>query len=206
MIPYHGKRGTTWRIKFVDADGRQVMETLGSEHDGWDERKAERALGAKLAEIERGLRKPRKRTFGDLVDEFVDVTLPSRGLKKSTLDGYKSIIRNHLRPEFADDDLSALSRSPEHFDRYVSAKLDDGLSAKTIRNHLVLLGLIFKMARRWRWVSENPLELVDPPRSRTWKRRRSGQARSQRCCAHIGNSNERPRRRMRGTGTPPHVV
>ncbi len=24
-------------------------------------------------------------------------------------------------------------------------------------------GLIFKTARRWRWVSENPLELVDPP-------------------------------------------
>ncbi len=38
-----------------------------------------------------------------------------------------------------------------------------GLSAKTVRNHLVLLGLMFKTARRWRWVTENPLELVDPP-------------------------------------------
>ena len=30
VIPYHGARGTTWRIKFADADGKQVMETVGA--------------------------------------------------------------------------------------------------------------------------------------------------------------------------------
>jgi integrase len=34
---------------------------------------------------------------------------------------------------------------------------------KTVRNHLTLLGLIFRQARKWRWVSENPIELVDKP-------------------------------------------
>jgi integrase len=72
-------------------------------------------------------------------------------------------IRNHLRPAFGTDDLATLSRSPEQFERYVVRKLRAGLSPKTVRNHLVLLGLIFKTARRWRWVTENPLELVDPP-------------------------------------------
>ena len=139
------------------------METLGLERDGWTRTKSQRALGAREADVARGMRKPPKRTFSDLLDEFVEVTLPGRGVKKSTLSDYKSIIRNHLRPEFGNQDLTTLSRSPERFDRYIAQKVDESLSAKTIRNHLVLLGLIFKTGRRWRWVSENPLELVDPP-------------------------------------------
>ena len=106
------------------------------------------------------MRKPRTRTFADLADEFVAVALSA---KKSTLVGYKATIRNHLRPAFGEDDLGALSRRPESFERYAADKLAEGRSAKSVRNDLVLLGLMFKTARRWRWVSENPLELVDPP-------------------------------------------
>ena len=35
VIRYDGKRGVSWRIKFTDADGRQVMETVGRERDGF---------------------------------------------------------------------------------------------------------------------------------------------------------------------------
>jgi hypothetical protein len=56
VIPYDGKRGRVWRIKFVDANGRQVMETLGPEREGWTQRKAERALGARLDAVQRGMR------------------------------------------------------------------------------------------------------------------------------------------------------
>jgi integrase len=162
VIPYEGKRGRVWRVKYHDGD-RQVMETLGSEADGWTQRKAERALGAKLAEVERGMRRPCRRTFADLADEFVNVALPAKPRKKSTLIDYKATIRNHLRPAFERDDLGALSRSPEAFERYAAGKLVEGRSAKSVRNDLILLGLMFKTARRWRWVTENPLELVDPP-------------------------------------------
>jgi hypothetical protein len=34
IIGYDGARGTVWRIKYADADGRRVMETLGRESDG----------------------------------------------------------------------------------------------------------------------------------------------------------------------------
>ena len=30
VIKYEGKRGVVWRVKYNDADGRQVKETLGS--------------------------------------------------------------------------------------------------------------------------------------------------------------------------------
>ena len=58
VIRYEGPRGVSWRIKYADAGGRQVMETLGREPD-WDERRAERALGARLEAVEKGMRKPR---------------------------------------------------------------------------------------------------------------------------------------------------
>ena len=163
VIPYHGKRGTAWRIKYADADGKQVMETVGAERDGRTKAKAERALGVKLAEVERGMRKPSKRTFDDLATEFVEVALAAKPRKKSTVIDYKATIRNHLSPAFGSLDLGALSRSPEALEKYAAAKLAARRSAKSVRNDLVLLGLMFKTARRWRWVSENPLDLVDPP-------------------------------------------
>ncbi len=163
VLRYEGARGVSWRVKYRDAEGRQVMETLGQEANGWTRREAERALGAKLADVKKRMRKPRRRTFGDLLDEFEAVALPAKPRKRSTVIDYTATIRNHLRPAFGPDDLGALSRAPERFERYSASKLKDGLSPKTVRNHLVLLGLVFKTARRWRWVDENPLELVDPP-------------------------------------------
>ena len=152
VIRYEGARGVSWRVKYPDADGRQVKETLGREPE-WDRRKAERALGARLADVDKGMRKPKRRTFDDLADEFEAVALAARPRKKSTVVDYKATLRNHLRPAFGDLDLGRLSQSPEAFERYAAGKIADGLSPKTVRNHLVLAGLMFRTARRWRWVS-----------------------------------------------------
>ena len=93
------------------------------------------------------------------------MALPARPRKKSTIVDYKATRRNHLRPALGHLDLGRLSQSPEAFERYAAGKIADGLSPKTIRNHLILAGLMFRTARRWRWVSENPLDLVDKPAS-----------------------------------------
>jgi hypothetical protein len=82
VIRYEGARGVSWRVKYADASGRQVMETLGREPE-WDRRKAERALGARLADVDKGMRKPKRRTFDDLADEFEAVALEARPRKKS---------------------------------------------------------------------------------------------------------------------------
>ena len=59
VIEYHGKRGIVWRIKYRDADGRQVMETLGAERDGVTRKKAEAELRERLVRVERkGYRRP----------------------------------------------------------------------------------------------------------------------------------------------------
>ena len=63
------------------------------------------------------MRKPARRTFDDLADEFEAVGLTTRPRKKSTVIDYRATLRNHLRPVFGHLDLERLSRSPESFGR-----------------------------------------------------------------------------------------
>ena len=117
------------------------METLGENKTAGRTRRAERALGARLAEVEKGMRKPRRRTFGDLLDEFEAVALPARPRKKSTVVDYTATIRNHLRPAFGGPMTSrTLSRVPDQFERYVVGKARRWALAEEVRNHLVSSG------------------------------------------------------------------
>jgi integrase len=141
VIRYDGKRGAVWRIKFRDATYRQVMETLGREADGWNRNRAERALGARLAEVEQSRwRKPEKLAFAAFAERFQTEVLPGRNLKPSTLLDYETMLRLHLVPAFEGIELSAIE----------AADLDHSM---------------FKIAKRWRLVAYNPVEEVDRPRS-----------------------------------------
>lgn len=156
-----GKRGVVWAIKFRDAEGRQVWETLGREPE-WSEARAQRELGKRLQAVERERwRKPNRVTFTDFAERFERDYLPGRNLKPSTQIDYRLTIRRHLRPFFGHLDLAAIE--PADVDAYIADKTAS-LSPKTIRNHLSLLGVMFKTARRWRLVGVNPLDEVAPPR------------------------------------------
>ena len=50
-IRYEGPRGVVWRIKWRDTSGRQVMETLGSEDEGWTRERAWTRLEERLVEV-----------------------------------------------------------------------------------------------------------------------------------------------------------
>lgn len=53
IIEYKGTRGTVWRIKWTDAAGRQVQETLGRAGDGWSRKRAKAELRERLVRVER---------------------------------------------------------------------------------------------------------------------------------------------------------
>jgi integrase len=164
VIEYRGRRGTTYRLKYRDIDGRQVMTTLKPRPEGWTRKQAERALGAKLEEVERTRwRKQEKLTFAAFADRFEGEAIPARGLKPTTVEDYAAMIRVHLTPFFGAMELAAIE--PEHVDQFIAAKTKEGSSAKTIRNYLGLLTLMFKTARRWRLVAANPVEDATLPRS-----------------------------------------
>src|SRR5215204_1852731 len=71
VIPYRCRRGVVWRIKYVDADGRQVKETVGGERDGVTEKQARSELRERLVRVERkGYRRPRALSFTAYADTW----------------------------------------------------------------------------------------------------------------------------------------
>jgi integrase len=163
VIRYQGKRGVVWRIKYRDAAGRHVWETLGRDPQ-WNRERAQRELGKRLARIEEGYRKPEKITFAAFSKRFIDEYLPGRNLKPTTLENYGYILDRHLVPHFGRRQLSELEARPELIDGYLSLKASQGLSAKTIHNHLLLLNLMLRRAAVWRLIRINPVASIDRPR------------------------------------------
>src|SRR5205823_3594054 len=80
---YAGARGVVWRIRYRDASGRRILETLGKE-PAWDRNRAERELRRRLVDVERdGYRKPDKLTFAVFAARWQAEYLPGRGLKQT---------------------------------------------------------------------------------------------------------------------------
>ena len=162
---YEGPRGVVWRIRYRDASGRRVLETLGKE-PAWTRKRAEAELRRRLVDVEReGYRKPERLTFADFAERWERDYLPGRGLKLTTLDGYHQTLRNHLLPFFGHLALSELEKRPELIDRYIAHKIQQGYSAKTVINHLLVLQGMLKRAVRWRLIRWNPVLDADRPRS-----------------------------------------
>jgi integrase len=172
VIEYAGKRGRVFRIKYRDATGLQVMETIGRADDGCTRRKAERELRNRLTDVDRdGWRKPERLTFEAFARRFVADYLPGRNLKPSTVIDYENTIglpdpakereARHLAAFFGELELASVT--PADVDAYIAAKTGV-LSSKTIGNHLGTLGVMFKVAVRWRLVQRSPVVDVDRPR------------------------------------------
>jgi integrase len=161
---YEGKRGVRWRIRYTDAAGKRVLETLGREPE-WNRKRAEAELRARLVEVERhGYRKPEKLTFADFAERWLNDYLPGRGLKLTTEEGYRQTLANHLLPYFGSYELRQLEQQPELVDRYVSHKIREGYAPKTVVNQLLCLQVILKRAVRWRLIERNPVADCERPR------------------------------------------
>lgn len=170
VIRYAGKRGVVWRIKYRDASGRQVKETLGRADEGWTRRKAHQELRARLTAVEReGYRKPERVTFGSFAARWLATYPEAAGLKRSTVYGYGRVVRNHLVPALGAFNLEELD--VDVLESYVAAKRRQGLSPRSVNRQLVVCSLILKAALRQRLIRENPVGLVQRPREprRRWR-------------------------------------
>jgi integrase len=170
VIKYDGKRGTVWRLKYRDATGRQVKETLGRVEDGWTKRKAEAELRARLTAVHReGFRKAEPVTFRTFAAEWLAAYPVAKALKRSTVEGYRLIIEKHLLPAFGSSKLDRIDA--EALDGYLVAKRRDGLAPRTLNRHLNLLNAMLTAAQRRSLIQANPVPSVDRPREprRRWR-------------------------------------
>jgi integrase len=163
VIRYKGRRGIVWRIRYIDASGRRVIETCGLE-PGWTRKRAERALRNRLTDVEReGYEKPDRLTFSEFADRWFIDHLPARNLKPTTVETYGFALA-HMVGFFGDSPLTELAQHPALIDRYVAAKVRQGLAPKTINNHLLTLNVMLKQAVRWKLIHVNPVADVERPR------------------------------------------
>jgi integrase len=159
VIPYDGKRGRVWRIKYRDADGRQVMETVGAERNGITERKAEAELRERLVRVERkGYCRPAPLTFDEYATEWFRHGPAKRGWKASTVKEYRSVERR-LRQAFGAMRLAEIR--PRHVAAFVR---DHSEGAATVGRDLALLHAIFQTAMREEVVESNPAAGAERPK------------------------------------------
>ncbi len=165
VVKYEGKRGIVWRVKYRDADGHQVMETLGKASDGWTRRKAQHELRARLTDVTRdGYRRPQTTTFRPFAEQWRDEYPHARGLKASTKEGYAGIIDRHLVPALGSLRLADID--VPRVEQYITLKRKDGSGAGTVNRHLNVLSLVMTTALRRSLVRVNPVALVERPRER----------------------------------------
>lgn len=169
VLRYEGARGVVWRLRYLEAGGRRVRETLGGEVDGWTKRRAEEELRERLVAVKRDRRKRAQPiTFAAFAEEWLDTYPDARGLKRSTRETYRSIVELHLVPAFGHRQLEAID--VEHLDGYLAGKRRAGYGPGTLNRHLNLLSKLYVSALRRQLVRFNPVPSVERPREprRRW--------------------------------------
>jgi integrase len=177
VIRYAGKRGVVWRVKYADADGKQVQETVGAERDGVTRKQAEATLRDRLVKVEqKGYRRPRPLTFGEWADTWFQDGQTRRAWKPRTILVYRNALEQHLRPEFGTMRLDAIR--PRDVATYIRRVMNEPhprfgrpLSAKFVNLHLNLLHAVFKSAIADELVQANPVATVERPKvkRRRWR-------------------------------------
>jgi integrase len=168
VVRYAGRRGVVWRLRYRDADGRRVSETLGAERDGWTESKAKEALRERLVDVKReGRRKLEPMRFETFALDWLDKYPDRKDLKRSTREGYETIIRKHLISELGHLPLSAIGG--QELNGYLRRK-GKTLGPRTLNRHLNLLHALFKAAQAAELVRSNPVSAIERPREprRRW--------------------------------------
>src|SRR5438105_5061956 len=98
VIRYEGKRGVVWRIKYLDAAGKQVQETVGAERDGVTRKHADVELRERLTRVDKkGYRRPKAITFGDYSRTWYAEGQQRRAWKPKTAKAYRNAL-DRLEP------------------------------------------------------------------------------------------------------------
>lgn len=102
-----------------------------------------------------------RETVSAFLDRWLTETAKPK-VRASTFASYKKLVDHHLKPALGH--VRLLRLSPSEVQAFLNAKLEAGLSPRTVQYLLVLLRSGLKQALRWGLVSRNVATLVDAPR------------------------------------------
>lgn len=104
---------------------------------------------------------PHKMTLGEWLDTWLWEYKKPR-IRSITFDTYEMLVRRHLKPMLGHILLQDLR--PEHVQHYYNGKMQQGLEARTIRLHQVILSDALARAEKSQLVARNVCRLVEPLR------------------------------------------
>ena len=143
--------------------------TTGKRKQQWvsikgTKKEAEKRLSELLNQLDNGtFIKPGKTTLGEYLErwlaDYAKPNLSPRGFER-----YAGIIKKHIIPDMGSITLTQLR--PEHLQKHYTARLNDGLSARTIRYHHAVIHKALQTAVKWGLLSRNVADGVDLPRAR----------------------------------------
>jgi integrase len=161
VIEYRGKRGVVFRIKYSDADGRQVMETLGPAREGWTRRKAEAELRDRLVKVQKnGWRRPEQLTFREHADRWIEDGVARGQWRSTTVKAYRVQLRRFV-DYFGEMPLATIR--PSHVAAYI-AEASKKLAPATVIRDVDVLYAIFNTGVRLELIERNPAATVERPR------------------------------------------
>ena len=145
-----------------DADGRQVMETVGAERDGGTRTKAEAELAERLVRVERkGYKRP---TRGDVRPVRADVA--GAGRETTRVEALDATTRRRQVGRLGERSSRRRSRrsGPGMWPSTSSDLLDDGYAPATVIGDLDVFFEVMKTAKREELIDMNPVEGVERPK------------------------------------------
>jgi integrase len=127
-------------------------------------KEAEKKLAELLHQLDTGtFMRPSKTTLAEYLEKWLaDYAKPN--LSPRGFERYAGIIRKHLIPDMGSITLTQLR--PEHLQKHYTARLNSGLSARTVRYHHAVIHKALQTAVKWGLVSRNVADGVDMPRIR----------------------------------------
>lgn len=165
LFPYKDKSGReswygSWRV-----GSSRVQRKIGEKRppggkSGLTRNQAERELRRRM-DADIVVPTADRHTLGEVGERYVDHLEHVMERKPSTIQDYRGYLKGHLEPFFGDGPIDKID-APK-VESYLKSKRNDGLSSKTVQNHLNFLHGLFRYAIKRRWAQTNPVEHVDRP-------------------------------------------
>jgi integrase len=141
-------RATPWRARYRDQQGRARSRTMRTKTE------AQQYLERIGADIQRGDYidpAERRRHFRDWSDVWWDTTVK---LRQSTRRGYWQLLEGHVLPYFGHQAMGSIDYL--EVERFIAAKLREGLSPKKVRDAVSIVSLVMRCAVRANARKDNP--------------------------------------------------
>ncbi|MGN6870292.1 MAG: tyrosine-type recombinase/integrase [Solirubrobacteraceae bacterium] len=160
------RKSPVFAVRFR-AYGKRQYVTLGSADEGWTRQRAHDALRHTLADVERGIWRPRERgaiaapppitdsdpVFREFASRWMFDNEP--GLRPKTVDDYTWQLSHHLLPFFGGHRLTQITIA--EVDRYKVAKMRERrLSPTSINKTITRLAQILEVAVEYELIDRNP--------------------------------------------------